>query len=168
MAVVEINPLQIEGRWQSGAALDLHPTSSIPIGPNEFGHMQFETVRPEVAEQSYRLKNRGDVYAATPSIETSASFPSRHRGKFDGIVPVPPSHQRVVQPVVILAGGIGKALNVPLLPCIGTIRPASQLENITDPEERKKHVESLYQVRVDQTRGRKFLLFDGLSRRRLA
>jgi len=30
--VVTIHPLKIEGHWQSGVALDLHTTSSTPIG----------------------------------------------------------------------------------------------------------------------------------------
>ncbi len=45
MAVVKINPIKIGGRWQSGISLDLHTTSSTPIGYNEFGHMQFSTAR---------------------------------------------------------------------------------------------------------------------------
>jgi competence protein ComFC len=164
MAVVKINPIKIEGRWHSGVALDLQTTSSIPIGYNEFGHMQFDSVRPEIAELLYLLKNRADRDAAGAIIETVASFLSGHRDKFDAIVPVPPSHQRAVQPVIILADGIGKALNVPVLSCVGTTRPTSQLKNITDPEERKKHVEGLYQVDANQTRGRKILLFDDLFR----
>ncbi|MQI86130.1 ComF family protein, partial [Escherichia coli] len=33
--MVKINPIKIEGRWNSGVALDLHTTSSTPIGYNE-------------------------------------------------------------------------------------------------------------------------------------
>lgn len=164
MAIVKINPIKIEGHWRSGIALDLHTTSSTPIGPNEFGHMQFDTVRPEIAELLYRLKNRADRDAAGSIIDTAANFLSEHRKKFDVIVPVPPSHQRTVQPVIILAEGIGKALNVPVLSCINTTRSTSQLKGITDPEERRKHVEGLYTVDASQTRGRNILLFDDLFR----
>lgn len=164
MAIVKIHPIKIEGRWKSGVALDLHTTSSTPIGNNEFGHMQFDTVRPEIAELLYRLKNRADRDAAAPIIETVADYLSRHRDKFDAIVPVPPSHQRAVQPVIILAEGIGKALGVPVLSCISTTRPTGQLKNITDPDERKEQVDGLYAVDADQTRGRDILLFDDLFR----
>ncbi len=126
--------------------------------------MQFDTVRPEIAELLYRLKNRADRDAAGPIIETAANFLARHRDKFDAIVPVPPSLQRAVQPVIILAEGIGNTLNVPVLSCIGTTRSASVLKNITDPEERRKHGEGLYQVDAIQTRGRKLLLFDDIFR----
>ena len=164
MAVVQIHPLKIDGRWKSGVALDLHTTSSTPIGPNEFGHMQFDTVRPAIAELLYRLKNRGDQSAAGPIIETAVDFLAHHQDKFDAIVPVPPSHQRMVQPVIVLAEGIGKALGIPVLTCITTTRPTSQLKNITDPEERRKQVDGLYAVDTNQTRGRQILLFDDLFR----
>lgn len=164
MALVKINPIKIEGRWQSGVALDLHTTSSTPIGPNEFGHMQFDTVRPEIAELLFRLKNRADKDAAGPIIETTANFLAQYRDKFDCIVPVPPSHQRALQPVIVLAQGIGAALGVPVLFCITTTRSTSQLKNVTDPEERKKQVEGLYQVATAQTQGRSILLFDDLFR----
>ena len=164
MAIVEIHPIKIEGRWRSGVALDLHMTSSTPIGHNEHGHMQFETVRPEIAELLYRLKNRGDRTAAGPIVDTAVSFLARHREKFDAIVPVPPSHQRAVQPVIILAEGIANAMNVPVLSCIGVTRPTTQLKNIADPEERRKHVEGLYQIDASQTEGRSLLLFDDLFR----
>jgi competence protein ComFC len=164
MAVVEIHPIKIEGRWRSGVALDLHTSSSTPAGYNEYGHMHFSTIRPEIAELLYRLKNRGDRTAAGPIIVTAVSFLTRHRDKFDAIVPVPPSHQRAVQPVIILAEGIGAALNVPVLSCIGVIRPTIQLKNIADPEQRRKHVEGLYQIDASQTKGRYLLLFADLFR----
>lgn len=164
MGTIKINPIRIEGRWQSGVALDLHTTSSTPSGYNEYGHMQFETVRPEIAELLYRLKNRADRSAAEPIIEATVAFLAEHRSKFDAIVPVPPSHQRAFQPVIVLADGIGKALSVPVLNCVNTTRSTTQLKNITDPEERKKHVEGLYAVDTSQTQGRNLLLFDDLFR----
>ncbi len=126
--------------------------------------MQFDTVRPEIAELLFRLKNRTDRAAAGSIIETAADFLAEHRKKIDIIVPVPPSTQRAVQPVIILAEGIGKALNIRVVSCITTTRPTSQLKNITDPEERKKHIEGLYAVDRMQTRDLNVLLFDDLFR----
>ncbi len=48
-------------------------------------------------------------------IETAGNFLAAHRDKFDSIVAVPPSHQRALQPVIVLAEGIGAALQVPVL-----------------------------------------------------
>src|SRR4051812_18861889 len=101
---------------------NLHTTSSTPIGHNEFGHMQFETVRPEIAELLFRLKNRADKDAAGPIVDTAVNFLAPYRNRFDSIVPVPPSHQRALQPVIVLAEGIAAALGVPVLSCITTTR----------------------------------------------
>ena len=62
MAIVKINPIKIEGRWNSGVALDLHTTSSTPIGYNEFGYMQFDTPlsAEEPGRQGCRRPNHRD------------------------------------------------------------------------------------------------------------
>ena len=62
--MVAIHPLKIEGHWKSGIALDYHTTSSTPVGYNDAGHMQFDTVRPEIAELLYQLKYNGNQEAA--------------------------------------------------------------------------------------------------------
>ncbi len=164
MTIVKIHPQRIVGRWKSGVALDLHTTSSAPIGYNEFGHMQFETVRPEIAEHLFRLKNRADRASAEPIIEAAANFLKAHRHKLDILIPVPPSSQRALQPVIVLAEGIGKILKLPVVSCITTTRPTAQLKNITDPQERKKHVEGLYAIDPKETGGKNILLFDDLFR----
>ncbi|HUQ37881.1 MAG TPA: hypothetical protein VM144_16035 [Aestuariivirga sp.] len=72
--MIKLNPQKIEGRWKSGIALDFHTTSSTPIGYNEFGHMQFDTVRPEIAELLYQLKSRQNLAVAPQIIEAAAAF----------------------------------------------------------------------------------------------
>jgi len=47
--MIAINPQKIHGKWHVGIALDFQTTSSTPIGPNAQGHMQFDTLRPEIA-----------------------------------------------------------------------------------------------------------------------
>lgn len=164
MSVVEIHPQNITGLWKAGCALDFHTTSSTPIGENQFGHMQFETVRPAIAELLYQLKYRSNRSVALDIIETAADFLKLHRQKFDLIVPVPSSTQRAVQPVLILANGIGGALKIPVAESVSTTRPTTQLKGVTDPEERKKLLDGLYTVDVAQTRGQNILLFDDLFR----
>ncbi len=164
MPIVEIHPIEIGGRWKKGIALDFHTTSSTPIGENQFGHMQFDTVRPPIAELLYRLKYRGDRASGDDIIETAAAFVAPHRSKFDLIVPVPPSTQRTVQPVLILANGISASLNLPLANCITTTRPTEQLKSISDQEERAKLLDGLYAINPELTRGKSILLFDDLFR----
>jgi competence protein ComFC len=161
---IKINWQKIEGAWQSGVALDLQTTSSTFLGHDEFGHARFDNTRSEIGEFLHQLKNRGDRNAAGPIVEAAAKFIRPYRAKFDALVPVPPSSQRALQPVIVLAEGIGRALDLPVLQCISTTRETTQLKNITDPEERKKHVSGLYAVDTAQTRGTNILLFDDLFR----
>lgn len=162
--VVAIHPQRIVGRWLSGVALDFHTTSSTPVGYNEAGYMQFDTVRPPIAELLYQLKYRGNMEAAPEIIETAAAYLRPHRPKFDLLVPVPPSSVRAVQPVILLAQGVGAAVGLPVVDCVTPTRSTSQLKNVTDPDERRKLVDGLYVVDARHTAGRNLLLFDDLFR----
>lgn len=164
MAIVEIHPQQIVGKWTTGVALDLHTTSSTPIGPGPSGHMLFDTLRPPIAELLYQLKYRGDRSAAQSIIETAAHFLQQYRDKFDLIIPVPPSTPRAMQPVLVLAAGLGAAVNLPVVSCISTTRPTTQLKGVTDPIQRSQLLDGLYTVDAAQTSSKRVLLFDDLYR----
>ncbi len=162
--VVTINPQKLEGKWLTGVALDFHTTSSTPIGYNEAGHMQFDTVRPEIAELLYQLKYKSNKDAAQEIIEAAGTLVLKHREKFDLLIPVPPSTFRTVQPVIILAEGIGSMANIPVCNCVTTTRATTQLKGITDPEKRRELLEGLYAVDTSYTAGKNVLLFDDLFR----
>lgn len=162
--MIEINPQRIQGRWLNGYALDFHTISSTPIGENAYGHMQFDTVRPPVAELLYQLKYRGDVKVVGEIAAVAADFLKRQHRTIDLIVPVPPSAARSVQPVVLLAESIGAALKIPVAGCVTTTRSSSQLKDITDPAQRAEALAGLYAVDMRQTRGKAILLFDDLYR----
>jgi competence protein ComFC len=162
--MIEINPQRIRGRWLNGYALDFHTISSTPIGENAYGHMQFDTVRPPVAELLYQLKYRGDVTVIGEIAEVAADFLKRQRRSVDLIVPAPPSLTRRVQPVVLLAKSIGGTLKIPVACCVTATRPSSQLKDITDPAQRAEALAGLYAVDRHQTRGKAILLFDDLYR----
>jgi competence protein ComFC len=160
-----INPQRITGRWLKGIALDIHTVSSTYLGVNEHGHDVFNTVRSELGELLVRLKYRGDQNDAAPEIiDTAVKYLEPHRHKFDRIIPVPPSAARVVQPVLILANGIGDALGVPVLNCVTTTRATTQLKDITDLDRRREHLNGLYEVDPIHTAARDILLFDDLFR----
>ena len=58
MAVVEVQPVPIDGPWIEGFVLDRHVISSVPIG--YLGeHMPFDTTRSALGELVYQLKYRG-------------------------------------------------------------------------------------------------------------
>ncbi len=162
--MVAIHPQKIEGNWHLGIALDFHTTSSTPIGHNEHGHMQFDTLRPEIAELLYQLKYKHKQAAAQGIIEAAAAYLFPHREKFDLIIPVPPSTARPVQPVLVMANGIGAAIQRPVIQCITSTRETTQLKGITDPDERAKLLLGLYAVNARDTAGKNVLLFDDLFR----
>ncbi|MGB8478831.1 MAG: hypothetical protein WCE63_08320 [Acidobacteriaceae bacterium] len=162
--MVEIHPQRIQGNWRSGYALDFHTTSSIPIGENAYGHMQFDTVRPPVAELLFRLKYRSDESVVAEISAVAAAFLGQQGKRFDLLVPVPPSATRRLQPVVLLAKAIGVAIKVPVAFCITTTRATNQLKNVIDPDERAAALTGLYAVDGKQTRGKTILLFDDLFR----
>jgi competence protein ComFC len=159
-----IHPQRIHGNWRSGIALDFHTTRSTPIGPNSSGHMQYDTVRPEIAELLYQLKYHGVQEAAKDIIATAAKFLRPHWATFDLIIPVPASNVRAIQPVLIMANGIGAAVGRPVVQCVTATRSTTQLKNVTDPEQRKKLRDGLYAVDARHTTGKNIVLFDDIFR----
>ena len=77
---------------------------------------------------------------------------------------MPASTQRAIQPVQILAVGLGSILKLPVVSCVTTTRSTSQLKDITDPEKRKDALNGLHTVEAHHTRGKNVLLFDDLFR----
>lgn len=159
-----ISPKKIAGKWTSGYALDIHTISSTHLGLNEYGHDVFDTKRSELGELLYRLKYNSDKSAATEIVEAAFKFVKPSVNKFDLIVPVPPSGIRVVQPVILLAQGLGEALGLPVAECVTTTRAATALKGVMDLEIRRKLLDGLYAVDPAQTKGKSILLFDDLFR----
>lgn len=162
--VVTINPQRIKGNWISGYALDIHTIRSVHLGINEHGHDVFDTERSDLGELLYQLKYRSKVSAADRIIETVVEFLQRSRSKFDLIVPVPPSGKRRVQPVIVLAQGIGEKLDWPVVECVTTTRSATPLKGVMDSNRRKELLDGLYDVDRTCTQGKSILLFDDLYR----
>ena len=95
---------------------------------------------------------------------TAADYLKQETGKFDMIVPVPPSGTRAVQPVITLAKGISEVTKLPLVECVTLTRPATQLKGVTDIDKRKELLAGLHAVDTTRTKGKRILLFDDLFR----
>jgi predicted amidophosphoribosyltransferase len=162
--VAQFQQRQILGKWRQGYALDLHTLSSVPIGYNEYGHMQFDTTRSEVGELLYRLKNRSDTSTVDEIVAAAVTFLNTWHPPIEMIIPVPASSARDVQPVMLLAKGISDQLNIPLVECVTKTRETPQLKNIFDLDERLKALDGVHAVDAAATQGRKILLFDDLYR----
>jgi len=162
--MAQFSPRQILGKWRKGYALDLHTLSSIPVGYNEFGHMQFDTTRSEVGELLFKLKSRSDQ-AVIPEIAAAVARLMKAWGPpVDMIVPVPPSTPRPLQPVMALATAISAQLQIPLVEAISKTRDTPQLKNIVDLDERLNALEGVHAADQVHVKGRTVLLFDDLFR----
>ncbi len=162
--MAKFQPRKIQGRWRDGYALDLHTLSSTPIGYNEYGHMQFDTKRSELGELLYRLKYGADKAAIAEIVDALCEFTASWNPGAEMIVPVPPSSQRNVQPVIVIAEGFSRRLGIPLVDCVKRTRDAPQLKNVYDLDERLRLLEGLHQVDASVTESKKVLLFDDLYR----
>lgn len=110
---MDVNIEQIYGVWTLGYSLDKHTTSSTPIGLNEYGHMQFDTVRPEAGEALYQLKYRSDF----SQVSRIAQQMNVSLGKFFSscgvVIPMPASKIRTRQPVTEIARELALLMGIP-------------------------------------------------------
>jgi len=112
---MNVNIKQHIGTWTLGYSLDKHTTSSVPIGPNEYGHMQFDTTRPEAGEALFQLKYRSD-FSQVPIIaqQMYASFDPAFSSA-GLIIPMPASIKRAHQPVNEIAKEFARLKGVPCI-----------------------------------------------------
>lgn len=155
----------IKGAWKQGYALDVQTISSVFVGYSETGRPRFDTTRSEVGELLYKLKYQADKTAVDPIANAAVMLLTRWKPGVDLVVPVPPSTQRAVPPVLLVAQAIAKMGNKPCIDCVKTTRePTKQLKNVTDLEERKKLLDGFYTVDPNITKGKRILLLDDLYR----
>jgi predicted amidophosphoribosyltransferase len=114
---MKINPVQIQGAWRIGWALDVHTASSEFLGYEQHGPPQFDTTRSPLGELLYQLKYRGQQTAEQVADVMSEFFDDKPMAlsRIDMIVPMPPSTERSVQPVAQVAVALGRKLKSRLL-----------------------------------------------------
>lgn len=160
-----LHPQGIKGPWKAGIVLDWHTVASQIIGQNEFGYPIFDNTRSEIGELLYRFKYKNDQTAIDKILQTSIEYlGDKTRGKFDLIIPVPPSNptrtitSRIAQG---LAAGLGTNYSGTAL---SKIKNTSELKSVTDPEQRKQILEGAFTADRLQLEGRTVLLVDDLYR----
>lgn len=166
---VNINQKKLAGRWRAGYALDYHTISSIYVGDDEFGHPEFKTTRSEVGELLYQLKYKSDASTVVVIADAAMSFVEQwQRGGglvVDVLVPVPPSRQRQVQPVLLVAEALAQRLGVACAAnAVTRVRDVPELKNVRDLNERDQLLAGAHHVDKSQIEGRRVLLFDDLYR----
>jgi competence protein ComFC len=161
------NPVELEGAWRRGWALDVHTTSSQFLGYDENGRAQFDTTRSPLGELLYQLKYRGKQTAGQVATVMAGFFADKPKGlaRIDVIVPVPPSTTRRVQPVVEVAKQLGKKLKKPVLAdAVRKARDTPGLKDVHDPEERRELLDGVFEVDPARVKGKGVLLVDDLYR----
>jgi len=154
----------IQGGWKRGYALDLHTLGSTFLGYDEYGHARFDSTRSAVGELLYRLKYGQDVTAADAIAEAAQHLLDAWNPVVDMLVPVPPTSQRAVQPVPLLARKIAQRTGIPYSACVSRAKELPQLKDISDLDERARLLEGAYTVDIASTAGKSVLLIDDLFR----
>lgn len=161
--MVEIHEKEINGAWDHGYVLDVHTVSSTMIGYNEFGHLEFDTVRSQLGELVYRLKYRNDKTVLDTISETTVKFVRDWGIHLDVIVPMPPSKvQRAFQPVIEIAQEMARSMGIPMNTT--SLRKTSmtpQMKDIGDYSARAAALAATFECDEGLV-GKAVLLFDDL------
>ena len=157
--------IEVKGNWKKGLAFDVHTLSSTYLGPNEFGHDQFDNIRSEMGELVYKLKYQND----RSTLASIVALLDKIKGidQFDYIIPIPPTDQgRAFQPVTEIALAIGKHHDIEVLTDVLKKKGGGpQLKNVNDPEKRKELLrDSLHIDKGESVAGCNILLVDDLYR----
>lgn len=156
--------IKLEGNWKKGFAYDVHTLSSSYLGVDDFGYERWENVRTEMGECVYQLKYSNDVLQVDKIVNL---LQRKFKGlsTFDFIVPIPPSQQRIIQPVYAIAKKLAEKNPVTYLQALGK-KPSEQLKNIADVQERIKQVKGSMFLEANpcSLKDKKVLLVDDLYR----
>lgn len=155
---------KINGVWRAGKAYDLHTTSSVYLGVDNYGRDRFENTRSEMGEFLYRLKYKQDRSV----VQNVIALLDRIKGieTFDLILPVPATNKnRPFQPVEVIAEALGKHRGVTYRSDVLVNTGTEELKGITDPVEREEKLSEAIQITSNETtRDKNILLVDDLYR----
>ena len=150
-----LHPQGVRGPWNAGIILDWHTVASQVVGENEFGQPIFETRRSELGELLYRFKYRNDRAALAKMLQACNHYLARRTsGKFEIVVPVPPSNAaRIVTKCIArgIAAGLGATYSATALM---KVKSTSALKSVIDPEVRKALLRDAFQVDRKQVEGK--------------
>ena len=102
MNKIKIYPIKIQGPWKEGYSLDKHIEYSIYQGDDIYGNPFFDTKRTLLGELMYQLKYHYDFSKIEEITEIAIEFIEKDwkiLDEIDGILPVPSSKKREIQPV---------------------------------------------------------------------
>lgn len=109
------SPKIVQGNWDFGIVLDKHSISSEYLGEDVFGRPRYNTNRTCLGELIYQLKYNYKYDNIDKIISLIGYYLINYstlNGKFDVVLPIPPSKKdRDVQPVFLIAKAISNLFN---------------------------------------------------------
>lgn len=109
---MDVSIQRIDGNWDLGYSLDKQTTSSTPIGRNQWGHVQFDTVRPEAGEALFQLKYRNDFSQVESIANQLYQSLAGYYPTANLLIPMPPSKHRIRQPVTEISIALAKLMGI--------------------------------------------------------
>lgn len=159
-----LNPQKIEGPWRHGIVLDWHTVDSKVIGQNEYGHLIFDNTRSEIGELLYQFKYRANLGALEKLLALATARLVSAKGKFDLVLPVPPSNPTRTVTRQIAAGLASSLAAGTSTTALTKVRATDELKSVTDVERRKELLAGVFAADPGQTQGKRVLLVDDLYR----
>jgi len=146
------HPRTLAGPWLEGYSLGYHS-----------GFAGDAWHRSAVGELAYRLKYRQDREALAPLAEQAFALCAEHPAlaSVDGVVPVPCTETRGLQPVAARAAELARRLGRPLLPALRKTRATAPQKEMRTLAQKRANVAGAYAVTQD-VRGRSLLVVDDL------
>lgn len=159
-----LHPQSIDGPWKAGIVLDWHTVESRLAGEDGHGHPIFDTTRSEIGELLYQFKYRANQAALASLLRLALGRLSTARGRFQLVVPIPPSNPaRTVTRQI--AEGLAAGLGAPCsLTALRKVKATEELKQVTDPARRKELLSGALSAEPREMRGKSVLLVDDLYR----
>jgi len=107
-----INPIELNGSWDEGFALDIHTTSSERLGDDVYGNPKFDNKYTDMGQLLNSFKYRHNHNELEAIINLSWPFISDWLvpKKVDFVIPAPPTNPRIFQPAAEVAREIASMI----------------------------------------------------------
>lgn len=130
--------IKLAGNWDEGYALDLHTISSVYVGEDVFGNPQYQTQYTTLGQLLHSFKYNGRIDTSKEIVDLSAEFLDQWLGNkgIMAVLPTPPTADRHIQPVYVIAEAIAKHLHVPYVENVLEKITETQSKNM--PKNQKK------------------------------
>ncbi|WP_057022108.1 ComF family protein [Pseudomonas synxantha] len=153
--IMAIRTIPSNGAWDLAVSLDKHIIRSVPIGYNDYGHMQFDTERTDIGEAVFQLKYRFDFtkveYIANQII---AALNSQPFPKIEVVIPMPASKVRAKQPVTEIAKKVAELLGIYCSEdTLEKIKPTGAMKDLETYAERSAALDGCFEIRDKISRG---------------